>query len=1475
MTALAPDALETSAYQDVHGLPSQLPAGTLAGLGGQGTELLLASGFELTIYRLGRESGRFVAEQTAHLQAPGGITAVAESSLGWVVAVFSQRVTSLFLAGSEGFTELLAIPGRVIALAAAMGDAYAAVTPPQGDPGRLVRVDLRQRAIVAERPLPETNVTLRVNLSGQRLVVAHRASRRVVQLGSDLQPPQTPLATGADPASTLPGGILGRGHPSLNHPVGCCCGCCDCGPRRPSDDGDPAHRPEEPSRPPSSSGGDLDGEQGIPGNNGEVVVGNGGGVDRYPPVGIEERPCGLSLFWAVHDLRQAGRFALATDRSGRNAAVFSPSSMKLLTEWQLGQAAVLWVSDARAPVLLRHQTETGAGTWHLIDLDTIAVEHEFDWLPLPIVAEQSKTFYGMKTLSHTTGHKLTPSGPVRTIVLPVIEGDQIFSSPNIGGFAAFLNRTLLPVLRDYYIENSFGLLKDFPFSVFGAGVGPGGGPLKLPRAKIADYYWPAYDPARVELVKNGVTGASQIVLDGRETLTIAAAPLTNGGPGGTLTVPFFALALERDHNFFPVQIRFLGTERLRVEVHTTTSATHKIRLKFPAKSIDINDIADVPVRLDELATYLESVFLAAEAAAGVASRVFARPQVHRIPQSGLQFGRLLITVVGAATTGSKLTIDALTPAAVGADPIGLSSAIPGTIDVSDTLTLERYLTNALLLAQEAQKFDYSKRLLAPPEANFDAATGRLTTTIAISDRFGGPGATVGTAGAAGLATWFDTATVIPNNATTKNDAQAPRDTDILFNDAFSAAVARLRGAGLPADSLKEFDCVLVLPVEVAAPIPGDLSSVQPGEQWSVTPLHRPFDFRGVDKPFTAVDAADKKIQLQSAWNLVFMTGGKPDNAVICHEVGHAIGYADLYHQDGYRDELAYLNDWAMMSRHTGLPHHCGYHKLQAEWIPTGKGTEQDFGRVFPVFPTKADETRTWDILLVPIELWRDSLIGSSRVAFGVGPETPVAQLIKIDLGGDGGMFDLIEARQPGTPAVPGIHFSRNLPGAPDPGVLVTNCIVWWDDTRYVFNGLYRRPAHLLNPNTILRNAGDRFDLARAPELPVKGIEVEVTDRKVVEGDAQVFRLKVTRRNAEFVDLYFTSADPYYKNPDLWVDWPVNGRESYGTGAPTDQGDVIRVLPSATVPHFLSARVRNRGLVKAVDVKLTFRRSEPPGAGDRGKNYVPIGSVTIPELAGGGEKIESLPWDVPAGYSGHNCLQVVIEDWKIPVDATGSALGSDDVWMVNNHAEKNVDRYEALRVNPYDPVTFDYSVHNAGLTPEVAYLEPYGLGEGMALTVTPSWQRVPAGRTVTFRCKLDIDSRVVDAGCRNDQRFRLITWRQGAESSARWGGVEYEVRPRDKTATTIGGYWDSTNEIELSGTVTPDPGGGRVRIRLDYPHQQATWVETTVGAGGGYSWLGLAPATEFSLTAIAWFEGTPWHGSSRSQPVTIKPPPPLH
>jgi hypothetical protein len=49
----------------------------------------------------------------------------------------------------------------------------------------------------------------------------------------------------------------------------------------------------------------------------------------------------------------------------------------------------------------------------------------------------------------------------------------------------------------------------------------------------------------------------------------------------------------------------------------------------------------------------------------------------------------------------------------------------------------------------------------------------------------------------------------------------------------------------------------------------------------------------------------------------------------------------------------------------------------------------------------------------------------------------------------------------------------------------------------------------------------------------------------------------------------------------------------------------------------------------------------------------------------------------------------------------------------------------------------------------------------------------------------------------------------------------------------------------------------------------------VGAGGGYSWLGLAPATEFSLTAIAWFEGTPWHGSSRSQPVTIKPPPPLH
>ena len=152
-----------------------------------------------------------------------------------------------------------------------------------------------------------------------------------------------------------------------------------------------------------------------------------------------------------------------------------------------------------------------------------------------------------------------------------------------------------------------------------------------------------------------------------------------------------------------------------------------------------------------------------------------------------------------------------------------------------------------------------------------------------------------------------------------------------------------------------------------------------------------------------------------------------------------------------------------------------------------------------------------------------ALLASARAAFAMGPDTPVVQLGWIDFGGDGATFGLIEARQPGA------RYSKNLP-VPTGGVLITNCIAWTLDQRFATNTFYRRPVQFLNPFNVLRNPGDSFDLARAPELAVKGITVDVVATQVVEGDAQVYRVKVTRQNAEFVDLYFGESARLLQEP---------------------------------------------------------------------------------------------------------------------------------------------------------------------------------------------------------------------------------------------------------------------------------------------------------------------------------------------------------
>jgi hypothetical protein len=1424
-----------------------------------GRELIVVEGHKMRAFVLSDDDAQVAAQIDWELKLNEVGQAIVDTAVGVLVASTVKDQTVLYIVDRGKISKVVSVRGSLSALTASATEAVIGTKEVDSSAGRLWRIDIARKTIIAEKPLTNAQVDLQLDLSGRWLAVVDRLTNTVTTVSATLG--EMASMTVAYSQARVPSISSTCECHDMTHQdpnAGCCC--CKC-----ISSGQPGTQP---------------GGAGVPTGNGGTVGAHGGRVclkDRSPDV----RPCCVDLLWSVDRLVQTSDFIIAMDDRQRHIALLAFSPFRIVQEWQFGRQGYRIALDREAPVMLVHNV--GTREWQLMHLDAIDnLSHSLDKSLPPVLIPDSAEFHGHLN-SLMEGHA-NPKGPIKALVFPVIEGAQSFLDSDTSKFDAYLNRTMTPNVVDYYIENSFNQLRDISFHYFARDVGPIGSPLKLPRNHLSEYFYPDWNPAKLIITKTGVSLGAHIIFDGREKMRINVQPDGNPLPPiDTMEIQFAALAFDKlpaaSLNHFPLQVRFSGTERLALSLQTA-SGNITLNLRFTAQTIDINDTS-LDHDLDLLATYLDDIMRAAETTAGLTTRLFAKPNANRIRMRGLEFGRLVVTFASTSTTGPKLAVRSATATGIGiTDPLGVTNPLVGDVQVNSLVPLElkNYLNLMLDIAEADKGFDENSFRLDDVSVDFNSGTSTLTTTIPISTIVGGPSGSLSLVESSELQQLFDSSSTVPNSDTTFNNRKAIRDFDQLCNDVFTAAVQRFNDPNEAKAKLGHdagWDLAMIFPVEPAINTPGDPESVQPWETWNVNSLFRPFEFRGVELVRTAFYANDKSVQLQGVWTLDFFTSvGKPDIAMICHEIGHGIGFRDLYWNTGYRDDLAYLDDWAMMCNHWNMPHHSGYHKLQAQWITDTEDRNRDqLNRVLVIPPTAPNQTIDTEVLMVPVELWDNAYVNDARAAFGASTDMKVVQLVRLDLGGDGAVYDLIEARQ----VVIGKHFSQHLPKTS--GILITNAIEPWDDQRYAFNGAYRRELHLLNPNNILSNPGDSFDLARAPELPAKGITVSVIDRKMVR-DANVFRIKVTRTNTDFIDLYFSSADPYYKNPDLWVDWAGDNVDSRGNpsrdpkdhhdypiGQTTDQGEAVRVPHTGTELHWVVARLRNRGGVEALDVKLNFKICIPPGGGDRSGNFQSIGMETIHIMPGGDVALPAVrKWEVPQGFTGHTCIAVEIADYRIPSPG-GSALATDDVWIANNHAQKNVDEFIPLQSSPYDLTEFDYSVHNDAPRQEYAYLEPDGLPYGMKLTVTPNGQLVPAKSTVMFRCKLELDDKILDAGCRSDRQFRLITWRRETESSTKWGGVQYKVRPRKRCAVTLKGYWRPSNdEIRLDGTVSPDPGGGIVRIRLAFEGQDAFWTPVVLGTGGVFTWQGRSSAT--SLDAIAAFEGTALYGPAQSPPLKL-------
>lgn len=1059
------------------------------------------------------------------------------------------------------------------------------------------------------------------------------------------------------------------------------CGC-DCHQHQPPANHGPCHCHDEPGRPGDGAGhpgGQPGGQPGGP---------DGGGRPGGTPPGAnlpDDEPCQErkrgTLNWSASTLQRVGRYLVATGEGGKRMAVLD-GDLNLLFERFLGARGSL-VATATAGTDRLLTLTRGKGR-----LEAWSLEEYVRGIRAVDVARPGRRRVDAELAKPVVyrgrqSRPATPNPHLRICVFTVTEPGQPFGDPDQGKMQAQLVPNVYDVCHAYYLENSFQTLQT-EFSVFGVHIGGARPPLVLPRS-FASYFYDRYSPGGIEATMPG-NWATPPVFDGSESMSVTTDPAF--GTGKTYNIPFAALWTSRGHAAYPVVVNFAGTETVQLQVTDQTGTVRNLNVAFGALALTHAQGDNEAAFLSALGTHVTNAIRAAETAAG-SPVVIQNVTFRRIRDNNddTQFGRLQgqirVAVAGGATQKGRVTLTppGAVPAALTA--IGFNGAGSRSGVLGSAAQIGSYLSECVHAArydagEGAGLNDPQLDATLEVEENVPAQTVRVRLNLA-TDK-GGAGAEITLGANSGLAgTGWSTAVPVGGSDSTANNSNTMRFHQDLANDVFTAAMDHIRATGAwnaaaVQAQFADFDAMMIGFVGACpATVPvanrwHSADAVDFGRLRMFVRYHQATDLHNPNP-------GDPPVTMGTDL-LIGQRFNQFDPGVMSHEIGHGLTLPDLYSAAGFRDDVAYIDRWCQMAGgNSRFNHFCAWAKWAVKWIVEDPGNAA-LNRVIDVpmpDPTGQVTTEAW---LCPVEYWDNAMRGDIEAAVGAG--IPIGQMMKVHLGSDGGVVDLIELRARGQ------SFSLQLPATP--AVIVTNVLQPGTDRRWAVNGLYRRSVHLLNDGRELRAVGDRFDFAAAPEFPVKGTTVELTDLRTIRGGSiPIARVRVVRQSAEFIDLYFQDNVPSWRSPDIWVDWPgdnpdPNVPRSYPEGTPTDQGETVRFPGSGVEKHFLVVRPHNAGNVRAEDVKVRWFICDPPGAGDDGR-WVQRDTQTLPVVNGGTWEMAPFTWNVDPGTNDHQCIRGEIIDWTIPaaVDpATGDtlALGSDDVILQNNNAQKNVFDFEA-------------------------------------------------------------------------------------------------------------------------------------------------------------------------------------------------------
>jgi M6 family metalloprotease-like protein len=543
-----------------------------------------------------------------------------------------------------------------------------------------------------------------------------------------------------------------------------------------------------------------------------------------------------------------------------------------------------------------------------------------------------------------------------------------------------------------------------------------------------------------------------------------------------------------------------------------------------------------------------------------------------------------------------------------------------------------------------------------------------------------------------------------------------------------------------------------------------------------------------------------------------------------HEFGHGFGgFADLYGAPNRG-----MGNWDIMDCTDCTDQTTGWHKdRKAQWFqgsqllvlprPTGTG--------------RVDQT----VNLVPLET-----------------ETPAAgavQSVRLDVGGS--MYLYVENRQ----TLTGQTGSRQLPA---------NAVIITDGDDNAQGPNTGRPPVLLFGGPNSSNSSFTDQTYGNLKVDVSGTNPNLTV-KIGWGADPYFDLRIT-----------PWSPPPWESPDIWIDSPVNGWDTYEyadaaanpgvPGNPVRNGDRPRIGRGNRV----YARVTNEGNVAATNVRVSFVSSSPPGIGDTG-NWALIDRVTLASIPAGATVIAGpIIWQPNAAT--HTCI-------KATMDVQTGELNAN-----NNSAQENVGDFDATSASPWKPFVGNVQVSNPTPVHQSVRMDVTNLPKDWTAWVSDRTVELNAGETRMIRYKIDPGTGGnKEIGSRTDVSLvgRLLQGDRGIDL----GGVTTAVHfvRASKTEIELGAREqelsaEAANALKITARVDPPVTGAPIALDVTDSQQRSIAIlPARTAADGSATWVlgefiarDLMPALrqgeKYSFQAD--FYGTANLESSSSPPVTI-------